>query len=371
MPDENNSIGVAIAMSGGVDSSVAAYLLKKAGYNTVGITFKFFGENLLSQPGSINDKSLKKFLKAKQRSCCDVAAASLVAKKLNIEHRVVDLTEEFKKYVIEPFVNGYSRGITPNPCIVCNESIKWKNLITIADELRLEKVATGHFAKICDSSICRADDKKKDQAYFLYRIDKPEIERTLFPLGKLTKIQVREIASNAVIPTADRLESHEVCFYSKGSLRKFLEKNGVADKPGFLLDIEGNILGNHSGWMQFTIGQRHGHRVSSNRGRLYVVKTDPQKHEIVLGPREAVMKTKFSVSNAVFHTPWKIGETKETIVQIRHFGDKIIGEVVRTATDSAEVFLTKPVFAPTIGQSAVFFVSDCIVGGGIIYKVLE
>lgn len=371
MSNRNDPKGVAVAMSGGVDSAVSAFLLKEAGYRVVGITFKLFDNEIDCIDSPLDAESLKKVLKAKSRSCCDESSAGMTAEKLGIEHHIIDLSEEFSEYIVKPFVNGYASGRTPNPCVYCNEVVKWRSLIAIANELCLEKIATGHFAKICDSLICRALDRRKDQSYFLYRLTKSQIARTIFPLENFHKTDVRNIAIDAGLPSADRLESHEVCFYPKGGLRDFLENKGLKSDPGIIRNIDGTVLGEHSGWFHFTIGQRHGLGIASSEGRLYVAKIDPTKNEIILGNLKSVMNSRFTIVSAIFHILWDIGETKSAIVQIRHFGEKVIGEITRKGDDIAIVRLLNPVFAPTPGQSAVFFVDDCIVGGGIIDKVIE
>jgi tRNA-uridine 2-sulfurtransferase len=359
-------------MSGGVDSSVAALLLKQQGFDVVGVTFHLFDkedESVCIENGDA--KTIEEKLKERYRSCCDISTARQTAENLGIEHRVLFLDEDFEKSVINPFIESYANGSTPNPCVLCNPLIKWAPLMKLADEIECPFVATGHFARIEDGFISRGKFNEKDQAYFLYRIPKAFAVRTLFPLGELSKNDVRKIASDAGLQSAKRPESHEVCFFPKGGLRDFLIKAGVEDRAGVIADINGKILGEHSGWRVFTIGQRRGLNVASNEGRLYVVRIVPVENRIVLGPKSVIMNSRFTTSGSLFHIGWKIGEEKILLVQIRHSAPAVQAKIIRTGENETEISLEKRVFAPTKGQSAVFFDNEKVVGGGIIAEVVE
>ncbi len=336
---------VVLGMSGGVDSSVSAYLLGEAGYEVIGLTLKLFeGED-------------------------DVSAAKEVASRFGLGHVALDMKSDFRRRIIEPFLYEYSRARTPNPCIICNPTVKWRAMIEYANEIGAKFVATGHYAQTWNGRILRGDDKTKDQSYFLYRLPEKYIRRTIFPLGSKTKDNVIDVARNMGLRAANRKESIEICFFPKGELRGFLEKSGVHGNPGEFINPDGEIIGRHDGWMHYTIGQRRGLGVPSSEGRLYVTDIDPQSAQITLSTREMLMKTEFNATHCIYHADWPPGETQRANIQIRHGGKTARGEVTRVDEKSARIKLTSPLFAPAPGQSAVFFDNDVVLGGGIIQKI--
>jgi len=336
---------ILLAMSGGVDSSVAVHILKERGFEVVGVTLWLSGDNKNAE------------------------LARQAAETLDIEHIVVDARDEFDAKIIRPFVESYASGSTPNPCIICNPTLKWGTLIKLADKMSIEKVATGHYARISGSKILRAEDRKKDQAYFLYRLTDEQLQRTVLPIGEFHKDEVRKIAVELNLAAANRPESHEICFFERGMLREFLLNSGVRDQPGDIVDLEGNVIGRHDGWVAYTIGQRQGLGVASSTGRLYVVEINPGSHKITLGPRSMVMNREFTLTDALFHDKWPVGDERKLGIQIRHMGEELPGKITRTDESRAIVLLDRPAFAPAPGQSAVFFDGEEVAGGGIISKI--
>jgi len=341
----NNISGnsVLVGISGGVDSAVTAYLLKQRNFSVTGVYFQ------------ITDKIDR------------IETAESLSEFLEIPLHIIDLKNEFQKSIVKPFIEGYEKALTPNPCIICNPSIKWNNMLKLADKLVKPFVATGHYARIIDSRIYRGSDRKKDQSYFLYRLSSQQLKRTIFPLGDKSKREVRDIAHSINLPGGRSRESHEICFVGKNELRQFMERKARMEiSEGKILDTQGNVIGKHSGWTGYTIGQRRGLDVSSSSGRLYILDIDPIANTITLGPREYLMKRTISLKNCIFHGNHKIGETGQFTFQIRHQGKAISGEITRKTKSTASVTLEETVFAPAAGQSVVFYSNDLLEGGGII-----
>lgn len=332
-------------MSGGLDSTVAAHLLLEKGYEVVGLTLSLF-------------------------RCGDIRSARESAERFGIEHHVVELTDIFRERIIEPFLREYSVARTPNPCVVCNEIVKWRAMIDFAEDIGAKFVATGHYARIEDGLIVRGIDEIKDQAYFLYRLGREFLERTLFPLGAIPKSEAYRIARELGLPVVERKESTEICFFPRGKLREFLDKHGICGEPGDFVNPEGKVIGSHEGWTHYTLGQRRGIGVPSSEGKLYVVKIDAPKAQITLGPREMLMKREFTATDCIFHVDWPIGTSKSVDVQIRHCGENAVGEVLRVGENTASIALQTPLFAPAPGQSAVFFCCDRVLGGGVIDEIM-
>jgi tRNA-specific 2-thiouridylase len=342
---EQSANKVVLGMSGGLDSTVAAHLLLESGYEVVGLTLGLF-------------------------RCGDIRSARDSAEQFGIEHHVLELTDIFRERIIEPFLREYSVARTPNPCVLCNETVKWRAMIDFADDIGAKFVATGHYARIEDGLIVRGMDEIKDQAYFLYRLGGEFLDRTLFPLGMIPKSEAYRIAREMGLSVVERKESTEICFFPKGELREFLDRHGVCGEKGDFVDPEGKIIGFHEGWTHYTLGQRRGIGVPSSEGKLYVVKIDASKARITLGPREMLMKREFTATDCIFHVDWPVGTSKSVDVQIRHCGENAVGEVLRAGENSASITLQTPLFAPAPGQSAVFFLDDRVLGGGVIDEIL-
>ncbi|MGL5190973.1 MAG: tRNA 2-thiouridine(34) synthase MnmA, partial [Cetobacterium sp.] len=258
---ENENKVIAVAMSGGVDSSTVAYLLKKQGYKIFGVTMKTCGEE---------DKDAK-------RICDD----------LGIEHYLLDVTEDFGKEVINYFVDEYSSGRTPNPCMVCNRKIKFGKLIEFAKELGAEALATGHYANIIDGTLAIGDDMNKDQVYFLSQIKKENLKYIIFPIGKMEKPAVRELAKDLGVRVYAKKDSQEICFVEDGKLKEFLmeKTGGKIGKPGQIVNLKGKVLGKHNGLAFYTIGQRKGLGIAS-ANPLYVIELDRKNNRVIVGSNE-------------------------------------------------------------------------------------
>ena len=349
---------VAVAMSGGVDSSVSAALLKETGYEVIGITM------CLDLPDPGNGKP----------ACCGasgIADARRVCEVLGIRHYVLNFGKVLQEKVVDDFLSEYARGRTPNPCVRCNEFVKFDALLNKSLGLGMQFLATGHYARLekngAQLALKKARDKKKDQSYFLYRLRPEHMSRVLFPLGNYTKASVRKLAKKFMLPVADKPDSQEICFIP-GTIREFLETRlSPGLKPGKIVDTRGNVLGTHQGVCLYTVGQRN---LGIARGYpVYAASIDARKNVIVAGSREELLKKKFLVADAVF-----CGEDlKSRIsckVKIRYLNPEV-SAVIERHQDKAEVSLAEPQFAITPGQSAVFYKRGRVIGGGIIEKVLE
>lgn len=345
---------IAVAMSGGVDSSVAAALLRDAGEDAFGLMLRLSGEDA----GPAN-------------RCCapaDVAAARQVAGQLDFPFYVVDAREAFEQSVISPFLSGYAQGLTPNPCIECNRSIRWGVLLEHALAFGATHLATGHYARVehlDGGHILRTGlDARKDQSYVLHVLTQSHLAHAIFPLGELTKEQVRAHARELRLPVADRHESQDLCFVD-GDYRAFLAARGVAPNPGPILGLEGEHLGQHSGLAHYTLGQRQGLGIAS-RQALYVVEKDRARNALIVGRREQVGRQRFDLA----HVNWIAGAppapTFEAHAQVRYHAVRLRARVECRSDGRAAVELeaTQPDVAP--GQSAVFFAGDICLGGGII-----
>ncbi len=338
---------VIVAMSGGVDSSVAAALLKEAGFDVIGMHMKFWAES-----------------DGKANRCCTLESekmARLVAKKIGIPFYVLNLKKEFKKEVVGYFVSTSKNGFTPNPCVVCNKEIKFGLLLKKAKALGADFIATGHYAIVKNGKLFKGRDKNKDQSYFLWKLTSDTLKHTIFPLGGYTKEEVRGMAKEFKLPTASTPESQEVCFVS-GTVKDFLAKY-IKLKKGNIVDVSGKILGEHDGLSQYTIGQRKGIGVASQKP-YFVVKKDLRRNELLVTQNE---KDLFSKTLAVKDASWldKKKLPVNVMAKIR-YGSKGCLATVKKEKGIVKVIFSKPQRAITPGQSAVFYKGDELLGGGTI-----
>ncbi len=354
---------VAVAMSGGVDSSVAAALLLEQGYDVVGITMNLF--SLLRE--FCTDESLK--------SCCGRGAiedANRVAAKLAINHYLLDLKKPFEELVVADFIEEYRQGRTPNPCIRCNQFIKFDILMERASRLDADFLATGHHARIEEDKgtgrflLKKGKDGKKDQSYFLYTMTQDQLSKTLFPIGNLTKIEVRAKAEKLGLPVAQRPDSQEICFIPDNNYVRFLkERIPGAFQSGPIIKEDGQVLGKHDGIIHFTVGQRRGMGIAAPHP-LYVLDINPQKNRIVVGPNESLYKRHLRVSSLNWISKAEVTGPLSVKARIRykHREEKAKLEVLESG--ELRVQFDKPQRAITPGQAVVFYDSEVVVGGGII-----
>ncbi len=355
---------VMIAMSGGIDSSVAAILLQEQGFELVGVTFQVLHE----ASASCSDK---------EKTCCgtdSVAEAKQIAEKLGFEHHVLDLRKNFEKTVIDKFVSEYLAGRTPNPCVDCNSNIKWGELMKKADELNCQFVATGHYAKIRKENkrfiLEKGKDKRKDQSYFLWNIAQENLARTLFPLGEYEKAEIRNFAAErGFVKLSQKRESQEICFIQDNDYRNFLrQKVPKIDEmigKGNFLTTDGKILGQHSGFPFYTIGQRKGLNVAVGHP-LYVQRIDAKNNIVVLGKKDETQTNTMivkHVNNVKYPTPNLNVPLK---VKIRYRSEAVDCVIKERQNQAILVAFAKPVSGITPGQSAVFYEGDDLVCGGFI-----
>jgi tRNA-specific 2-thiouridylase len=362
---------VMVAMSGGVDSSVAAAMLCEQGYDVVGIAMRLAPEGAIS-PGIVRRRG----------TCCsheDFEDARRAAERMDFPFYVVDLREAFGKQVVGNFVEEYLQGRTPNPCVMCNREIKFDRLWTRARALGIEMIATGHYARIlrgADGSLrlLRAADLNKDQSYFLFSLGQDELARTLFPLGGLTKAEVRERARELGLANADKPESQEICFVPDGDYAGLVERAATPDRvrPGRIIDTAGQWLGDHQGIHRFTVGQRRGLGIASD-APLYVREIRPDSGDVVVGRRDELFARGLIARGVSFTAgQLKAKDSDEPIeVKIRYRHPGIPARLRMIASDRAEVRFAEGGPAVTPGQACVFYRGDEVLGGGFIERALE
>ena len=352
---------VLLGMSGGVDSSVAAALLVRQGYDVRGVTLQVWEHE---------DESVAVSKKWQERGCCKIGIAKHVAKTLNIPYEVIDTRESFRKGVIDDFLESYAQGVTPNPCVRCNERIKIQGLLALADSRGIQYVATGHYVRATldheGLALRRSVDLKKDQSYFLYRLNLAWLPRLLFPVGSMHKAQVWEEADAMGLPVEELKESQEICFVSHGDYRTFLEKETPeAKKPGAFVDEKGSRLGQHEGIAFYTPGQRRGLGVATGR-RLYVQQVQPATNTVVLGPEETLYRDHCEVGDLNLFTPSLCHAPTEVAVKVRYATPAVNATLHPISPSALRIQFHEPQRALSPGQSAVFYHDDRVLGGGII-----
>lgn len=351
----------AVAMSGGVDSSVAAYLTGQMGYDTAGVILKLFGDGGTGPGG--------------EKPCSaadDVEDARSVASALGIPFYVYDLTDRFDEKVIAPFVSAYTAGATPNPCINCNRFIKFESLMLYAQELGYDRLATGHYARTGYDPgsgrrlLKKAADPSKDQSYVLYSLTQEQLSNVLFPLGPLLKSEVREIAEQNGFANARRRESQDICFIRDGDYAGFIERRtSLKFEPGNFVDRQGVVLGTHKGIIRYTVGQHKKLGISSSVP-YYVSGILPEENRIVLGPEDELYSRRLTAGSVNLIACAGIPSPVKLTAKIRYRQKEQDATVVQTDIDRLLVEFDMPQRAVTKGQSVVLYDGDVVVGGGII-----
>jgi tRNA-specific 2-thiouridylase len=349
-------------MSGGVDSSATAALLQEQGYDVIGITLKLWPQDCVNRA---EDK------------CCGpqaVTDARAVCAKLDIPYYLIDESADFQKHVIRYFAEEYKAGRTPNPCVMCNQNLKFGRLIDRADQLGAAFIATGHFARVDRSAetgryrLKRGHDLKKDQSYFLFSLRQDQLARVMFPLGEKTKRDTREVARHCQLKTADKEESMEICFVPDNNYGGFLQAAGLVQKHrGEITDVHGRVLGHHDGIELFTIGQRRGLGITTPKP-VYVVELDAALNRVVVGDDSALDRAEFVAERCNWHPFEKLDQPVEVLAKIRYNHPGTPATVTPAGNGSVKVKLHTPQRAITPGQAAVFYQDDLVLGGGWIAR---
>ncbi len=370
MKKEINSIGlmkkpsdttVVVAMSGGVDSSTVAGIMKKEGYKVIGITLKLYDEG-------------KEVAKSKQ--CCsgqDIMDAKRVANKLDIDHKILYYQDRFKQGVIDNFVDSYLKGETPIPCIQCNQTVKFKDLLEVSKDFKADAMITGHYVKSVtegkETSMYMAIDKNRDQSYFLFNTTREQLNYLRFPLGGMLKDQTRDVAKKLELNVADKPDSQDICFVPNGNYVSVIERfKPESFQKGNIRDIDGKIIGVHGGIANFTIGQRKGIKIS-DKDPLYVIEIDPKKNEIIVGKKEKLGKKIINLNNLNLLTD-KSEFDNSLSVKVRSTGKLLKAKITLKNDNRAQVNLSIPEDGISPGQACVFYKKDKlghkVLGGGWI-----
>ncbi|MGH7491171.1 MAG: tRNA 2-thiouridine(34) synthase MnmA [bacterium] len=355
-----------VAMSGGVDSSVAAALLHEHGYRVIGITLNLWDYH--ASGGNVNFES----------GCCSIdtmADARAVCHKLGVPHYVSDFREIFERSVQQNFVSEYFSGRTPNPCVRCNTFIKWGAMLQQAEDIGADFLATGHYGRVRLNDrtgrweLWRAVDQGKDQSYALWGLRQEALAHTIFPLGELTKPEVREIARRLGLKTAEKKESQEICFIPDNDYRRYLRERAPAQVEalgaGEFLDVEGNVLGTHEGIPFYTVGQRKGLGLAVGRP-IFITQIEADTNTITLGSREDLLQREFLATSINWVSEYLPTDGREVICKIRYRDPGASARLYEDAEHRVRVFFDEPQRAITPGQSAVFYDGDRVLGGGVI-----
>jgi tRNA-specific 2-thiouridylase len=353
---------VVCGMSGGVDSSATAALLQEQGYDVIGITLKLWPQDCVNRA---EDK------------CCGpqaVTDARSVCHKLDIPYYLIDESADFQKHVIQYFADEYKAGRTPNPCVMCNQNLKFGRLIDRANQLGADYIATGHFARVETSAdgarylLKRGRDLRKDQSYFLFSLRQDQLARTLFPLGQKTKSDTREVARHCNLKTADKEESMEICFVPDKDYGGFLQSANLVQKHrGDIVDLHGRILGKHDGIEFYTIGQRKGLGITTPKP-VYVVELDAENNRVVVGDESALDRDEFVAERCNWHPFDQLTGPVNVTAKIRYNHPGAPATVTPLDGSRVKVKLHSPARAITPGQAAVFYQDDLVLGGGWITR---
>lgn len=352
---------IGVGMSGGVDSSVTAALLKKEGHEVIGIHLRLYKDGKNESSHWLD------------RSCCKIGLAKHVAEKLKIPLAVFDIQDPFRTIVVDNFIDEYQKGRTPNPCVRCNENIKFGSLIEKGKELGAESVATGHYAKLKYDEftkcfqLLRSYDQTKDQTYFLYRLKQHQLQNILFPLADMQKNDIYQIAEMLDFPYEDVLESQEVCFVNQGDYRSFLKDEGGMTSPvkGDFVSKDGNILGSHQGIPFYTVGQRRGLGVALGK-RQFVIGMNTETNRIVLGDESDLFKREMTVSDLNWISGVPPTEEIFVKVKLRYKSNEAKAKIQPIDPDRIRLLFEEPQKGVAPGQSAVFYQEERVLGGGLI-----
>ncbi len=354
---------VVVAMSGGVDSSVAAALVKRAGYDTIGITLQLYDHG----------EAVKR-----KGACCagqDIHDARNVAASLDMPHYVLDYESLFRESVIDNFADTYLSGHTPIPCVRCNETVKFKDLLTTAKDLGAQALVTGHYIETCYADgqweMRRPVDETRDQSYFLFSTTAEQLSFLRFPLAHLTKDEIREFAAKLGLPVADKPDSQDICFVPNGDYASVIERlRPDCSLPGEIIDLEGNVLGQHQGVLHYTVGQRRGLGVALGEP-LYVVRIDAERRQVIVGPREALARRTIMLDDVNWLGQDAQADSLDVKVKIRSTGSPVRANLKLLEGQCAEVFLDEPEEGVSPGQACVFYGDEegagaRVLGGGWI-----
>lgn len=360
--DRGSKPRIAVAMSGGVDSSVCAALLVEQGYDVIGLTMQLYDH------GAATSKS---------KTCCagqDIHDAKRVADKIGIPHYVLDYEKRFEKDVIIPFAESYQRGETPIPCILCNQTVKFRDLIDAARDFGAESLATGHYIRRTEHdevvSLHRAVDLSKDQSYFLFATTPEQLAFVRFPLGEISKVETRTLAEKFNLDIADKADSQDICFVPTGSYTNIVNKFGSGSvSRGRFVHVDGHDMGEHNGIENYTVGQRRGLGLGGEAEPLYVVEIRPANHEVVVGPRADLARHDIEVRDVNWlGAPSGVTKTEMRIqARVRNTHEPVAAVISQgTGTGQAKVSFDKPLYGVSPGQACVFYDGDQVLGGGWI-----